>query len=320
MSSNVLVVDQLTKIFNAKKRLLFLKSHLEPFAAVKGISFALKEGEILGILGANGAGKTTLIEMLLGALTPTSGSIVYFGKELADSRSEILCKVTHASAYHKLPSALTIQENLEIIGGLYSMPKALLSHRIDVLLKQFDMAGFRHKRTGALSAGQMTRILLIKAFLPEPKIILLDEPTASLDPDIAKECREYLLMQQQEHRVSIILTSHNMKEVAQVCDRALVMKEGSIIQEDTPEMLAQSVSLTKVSLQLTNEVEKLVSYISGKYHFTLTDNLANIEMDETVIPSFLKQLHEMGIEYSRIDIDKPSLEDFFLQISTTRSL
>jgi ABC-2 type transport system ATP-binding protein len=318
MPKKVLVVDSLTKIFHAGRRFFFFKSSAEPFTAVKNLSFELKEGEILGILGPNGAGKTTLIEMLLGALKPTSGSIKYFGKELKEHRSELLHSVTHASAYHRLPPSITIQENLEIIARLYGIKKAMRKERIDTLVKQFDIEAIRYKQTGKLSAGQITRVQLCKAFLPSPKVVLLDEPTASLDPDIAKETREFILREQKERMVSVIITSHNMQEVAHICDRALVMQKGVIIQEDTPKMLAKSVSLTEIVLRVTKNCDKLVSIIDGKYTYRLHDETVIIDLDEALIAPLLKTCALQDIEIAHIDIRKPSLEDFFLAISKRR--
>ncbi len=315
MSSPVLAVKNLTKIFYGKRRFFFLRSKEPPFMAVNNLSFHLQEGEILGILGPNGAGKTTTIEMLLGTLEPTSGNISYFGKEFYKNRSEILDQVTHASAYMKLPASLTIQENLEIVGRLYGMSLNSIRRRIDRLLEQFGMEEFRGRQAGALSAGQMTRVMLVKAFLPKPKIVLLDEPTASLDPDIALEARAFILKQQREFKVSVILTSHNMREVAEICDRALVLQRGTIIQEDVPEKLAKSVALNEVSFKILQNQEKALSLLQEKkWHYSLQGSEINVEIDEALIPQLLKGLVLSGVDFSHFEIIKPTLEDYFLYI------
>jgi ABC-2 type transport system ATP-binding protein len=316
MSEAVLKVENLTKNFYGKRKYLVMPSKEVPYTAVHHLSFQLHEGEILGILGPNGAGKTTLIEMLLGMLSPTSGNIYYFGKDFYKSRSEIIRYVSHASAYHKLPSSLTIQENLEIIGGLYGIPKPLLRKKIKELLERFEMIEFRNRATGKLSAGQMTRVLLAKAFLMEPKVILLDEPTASLDPDIAAEVRSFILQQQREMKIAMILTSHNMKEVAEICDRALVMRKGSIIREDTPEGLARSVALATVLLNFTKNRDKAIKIIEKNgWHSVLVDGHLKVEIDQADVPQFLNSLAKEDVEYSHIEITKPSLEDYFMTLT-----
>lgn len=315
-STNILEVEGLKKVFSQKRLFPLWGRRAPAHVAIQELSFALKEGEILGILGSNGAGKTTLIEMLLGTLKPTGGTIRYFGKDFFKHRSETLERVCHMSAYHKFPHSLTVKENLEIIAGLYGIKRGVAKERIDELLKQFGMESFRDKQAGTLSAGQITRVMLIKVFLPKPHIILLDEPTASLDPDIAQEVRNFILQQQKEHNVSMILTSHNMREVAQICDRALVLQKGEIIEEDTPEKLAQSVSLTQVTLTITERLEQARSYLAQEnLPSTLYGNELKIEIDEAKISSLLKIYAERGIDYSRIDIHKPTLEDYFLKMS-----
>lgn len=312
----VLVVENLTKKFHPKRRFFFLKSHNSSFTAVDNISFHLKEGEILGILGSNGAGKTTTIEMLLGVLTPTSGRILYFEKDFFKSISETLQYVGHASPYNKLATFLTIQENLEIIGRLYSIPYYEIKKRIDRLLEHFGMDTFRYKQAGSLSAGQLTRVMLIKAFLSYPRIVLLDEPTASLDPDIALEVRSFIKSQQNEYGVSIILTSHNMQEVAEVCNRVLVLQGGKIIQEDTPEKLAKSVAVTEVTFTNLQNVEKLIPLLQKQeWIFRMLEKKMIFDLDENDVPYLLNLFGQEGVTYTHIEIEKPTLEDYFLYIS-----
>lgn len=312
----VLVVESLTKKFTPKRRFFFIKNHAEPFTAVDNISFHLKEGEILGILGSNGAGKTTTIEMLLGVLTPSSGTISYFGKDFFKNTSETLQYVGHASPYNKLATFLTIQENLEIIGRLYSIPYHEIKKRIDRLLEHFGMESFRQKQAGSLSAGQLTRVMLIKAFLSYPRIVLLDEPTASLDPDIALEVRAFIKSQQNEYGVSIILTSHNMQEVAEVCNRVLVLQGGKIIQEDTPDKLAKSVAVTEVTFTNLQNVEKLIPLLQKQeWIFRMIDKKMIFDLDENDVPYLLNLFGQEGVTYTHIEIEKPTLEDYFLYIS-----
>jgi ABC-2 type transport system ATP-binding protein len=314
--STVLQVKNLTKIFYSKRRFFFFQPAYPPTVAVSNLTFSLKEGEILGILGPNGAGKTTLIEMLLGTMTPTQGEISYFGKNFFKHTDECLQFITHASAYNRLPSYLTVEESLKIYGSLYGVPHTQLQGKIDALLTQFKMQKYKKKPASMLSAGQMTRVMLIKAFLPQPKIMLLDEPTASLDPDIAQEVRALILKEQKENKVSIILTSHNMQEVAAVCDRALVLQKGIITKEDTPEMLAHSVALSRLTLEGIQDSEKALRIVAHEnLPYTYLEGRLQVELDEKQIAPFLARLAQEKMLYERIDISKPTLEDYFLHLT-----
>ncbi|CAN5159399.1 N/A [soil metagenome] len=289
------------------------------FNAVNGVSFNINHGEIVGLLGPNGAGKTTTIQMLLGTLTPTSGIINYFGKDFASNRSEILTHVTFASAYVKLPSKLTIQENLEVFARLYNVPPKEREARIKKFLTMFDMWHIRHKYTGELSAGQMTRVMLAKAFIPHPKIVLLDEPTASLDPDIAQEVRSFVLEQKKQEGLAVLFTSHNMDEVTQVCDRVLVLQQGTIIADNSPAQLAASVSNTRVNLTIMEGMDYAQEYV--QHHnlaHTKTDRELIIDVDEKDIATLLNGFAHKGITYSQISIDKPTLEEYFMSIASAQ--
>ena len=309
----ILQVQNLTKIFKSGFWPFTKKTE---FTAVNTISFDLKQGEILGFLGTNGAGKSTTIHMLLGVLRPTSGIISYFGKDFNTQKTAILKKVTFASGFDKLPARLTIWENLDIVGRIYSMPHNERIDRITSLLKFFDMWDMRNRPTGTLSSGQATRITLAKAFLSKPSLVLLDEPTATLDPDAAKEAREFVLRQNQEHGVSILFTSHNMDEVTQVCDRVLVLKSGTIIANNTPEQLARSVAQTRVHLMISNGLEQLIAYLQESgLKYTLHEHGIEIAIEEHGIAALLIAMAERKISYTQISIDKPTLEDYFLSIS-----
>lgn len=309
----VLVVDKLCKTFSTR-RLFFGGKKI--FIAVDSISFSLDKGEILGFLGPNGAGKTTTIEMLLGTLTPTSGTIVYFGKNFAKYRSEIVQKVTFASSYVKLPSRLTIYQNLDIFARLYGISSQEREVRIKKFLTMFDMWHLRNKPTGGLSAGQSARVMLAKAFIPYPEIILLDEPTAALDPDIAQEVRAFILNQRDERGISVLFTSHNMDEVTQVCDRVLVLKQGKIIANNSPIELAASVANVHVHLIITDGLKRTIEYAQQQnLPYKLYERTVEIEIDEHKIADLLIALAQSGVTYSQISIDKPTLEDYFMSIS-----
>jgi ABC-2 type transport system ATP-binding protein len=305
--SPAISVDQLQKIYPPEKR------GGVPFTAVDKISFTLQEGEILGLLGPNGAGKSTTISMLLGTLSPTSGTVMYGDLEFTKHRSEILKSVTFASTYIKMPWRLSVMENLTVYGLLYGLSRADFNSRVKKLLQFFGVWSQRDKTMNQLSAGQTTRVMLAKAFIPYPKIVLLDEPTASLDPDAAHEVREFVLSQQKEYGTSILYTSHNMDEVTEVCDRVVFLRHGKIIATDTPERLASSVSVAHVRLQVKDGLKRTERFAHERQLLATIDGRAiEIAMEEQHIAAFLQQLAGAGIEYTQISIAKPSLEDYFL--------
>jgi ABC-2 type transport system ATP-binding protein len=310
---SILKVQKLTKVFSSG---CWPFSTPKSYTIVDNISFDLPKGEILGFLGPNGAGKTTTIQMLLGTLTPTSGSIDYFGKDFAQHRMEILKKVSYASGYDKLPARLTVWENLDVVGRIYGLRQPMRNKKIEELLKYFGMWSMSSKEFGSLSAGQATRVMLAKAFLPDPEIVLLDEPTASLDPEAAQSVRHFVLAQKKERGVSVLVTSHNMDEVTEICDRVLVLKNGSIIANNTPEQLAQSISNARINLMVSEGLESLMVMVRNKnlvHH--MHEHSIEIDIAEHAIAPFLGDLAEQRIMYSRISIDKPTLEDYFLSIA-----
>lgn len=200
--------------------------------AVKGISFNVYEGEICGLLGPNGAGKTTTIQMLLDLITPTSGSIKIFGLEMKHAREEILGKVNFSSPYVSLPGNLTAVENLKTFARLYGVKD--VDGKIKELADFFDIRPLLPKMTASLSTGQLTRLNLTKALLNDPKLLLLDEPTSSLDPDIADRTRKMLLKIRDERKVTMLYTSHNMEEVEEICDRVIFIQKGKLKDQGTP--------------------------------------------------------------------------------------
>lgn len=203
--------------------------------AVDGISFNVNQNEIVGLLGPNGAGKTTTINMVLGVLESTAGSIAIHGVDLAKHRSEALQYTNFAAVYAPLPGNLTVIENLRIFGLLYNVPN--LSERIDEVIETFDLEHFRKTKCGVLSSGEQTRANLAKAMLNKPPLLLLDEPTASLDPSAARYIRETIVEFVKTMPVGVLWTSHNMYEVTDVCNRVLFLSKGKILLEGDPKML-----------------------------------------------------------------------------------
>lgn len=306
MTTYVLSVKNLKKIYRGKPT----------FVAVDGISFDLKKGEILGLLGPNGSGKTTTIQMLLGTLTSTSGSIHYFGKDFSKHRTEILQQISFASTYASLPWILTIRENLEVFGALYGLSRKESALKFDPLLERFGILDKREKRISSLSAGQVTRLVLVKALFIEPKIVLLDEPTASLDPDIASDICSFLLEQRAKKHISVLFTSHKMAEVMEICDRTIFLKKGKIIANDLPKNLAKSVSKYRLKLVILDGMKRLVKHVKeNSFKHVVNDRNIEVTLDEEKIPGFLHYLSATGIVYTNIKIEEPSLEDFFLQMA-----
>lgn len=207
------------------------------YTALDGLSFAVKEGESLGLLGVNGAGKTTAMNLLLGLTTPTSGSVRVFGKDFWKHRIEILKQVNFTSAYTALPSNLLVWQNLMVFAKLYAVPKP--RQRIEELLELLDITHLRKSVTGRLSAGESTRVNMAKALLNKPRLLLMDEPTASLDPDIADRVRKLLRMLQKEQGISVLYTSHNMRDIEEVCDRLIFLHSGKVLAEGTPGEIAE---------------------------------------------------------------------------------
>lgn len=241
MIKSVVQIRNLTKRFNG-------------FTAVDNISFDIQEGEILGLLGPNGAGKTTTIHMLLGLITPTLGSIQMFGLDLAKHREKILRQVNFSSTYISMPFSLTVEENLKVIARLYELKN--IQGRINDIVKKLEMEEFRHKLTRKLSSGQMSRLTLAKAVMTEPKVLFLDEPTASLDPDIVNKIKSFLKEYQRSEGLSILYTSHNMREMEEMSNRIIFLQRGQIVAEGTAPDIIQRYGqrdLEEVFLKLARE-------------------------------------------------------------------
>ena len=203
--------------------------------AVEEVSFRVARGEIVGLLGPNGAGKTTTIDMVLGVLAPDAGRILVEGLDLATHRSAAHEQMNFAAVYSPLPGNLTVAQNLKVFGRLYGVPR--LGPRIDELLVQYDLVRFRDVKSGVLSSGEQTRLSLAKAMLNRPQLLLLDEPTASLDPATARDMRERIRTFASQGSGGVLWTSHNMYEVVEVCDRVLFLSHGRILLEGDPRTL-----------------------------------------------------------------------------------
>ncbi len=223
--------------------------------AVQNISFKVNENEIIGILGPNGCGKTTTIGMILGLLKPSKGQVLINGIEIEKQRVELLNKLNFISPYIELPKKLTVKQNLEVYGRLYDIKE--LELKIDYLCEKLRLNEFINKITGELSSGQKNRVSLAKSIINDPSVLLLDEPTASLDPETGDFVRSFLEEYQKEKKTSILLASHNMAEVERLCSSVLMMNKGSIIDQGTPEDLIKKHgrrNMEEVFLKLTRDL------------------------------------------------------------------
>ena len=222
MSKKILTVSNLSKRFGN-------------VVAVDEVCFDITAGSTVGLLGGNGAGKTTTLGMLLGLLLPTSGLIEIFGEDMVRNRHRVLPWMNFSSPYVDLPHRLTVRENLIVYGHLYCLSQ--VANRVKTLAIDFDLSDILDRPAGKLSAGQKTRVALAKALMNEPRLLLLDEPTASMDPDTADTIRGYLENYQRRTNATILLASHNMSEVERLCDHVLVLKAGQIVDRGSPSNL-----------------------------------------------------------------------------------
>ena len=239
---NPLEVINLSKSYDAKE-------------AVKDISFRINRNEIIGILGPNGCGKTTTIGMILGLLKPSQGKVLINGIEIENNRVDLLNELNFISPYIELPKKLTVRQNLEVYGRLYDIKN--LNRKIDYLCEKLRLNELINKITGELSSGQKNRVSLAKSIINDPTVLLLDEPTASLDPETGDFVRNFLEEYQKENQTSILLASHNMIEVERLCSSVLMMNNGSIIDKGSPEELIEKhgrKNMEEVFLKLTRKI------------------------------------------------------------------
>ncbi len=303
MDTKILKIEKLSKQYNS-------------INVLTNFSCELYKGEILGILGANGAGKTTLLSILLGLVKPTQGSISYFGQNFFTHQSAILHRIGTASAYAKLASPLTIQQNLDIYGRLYGIPKLERLSRITQLLNLLEIKHLANQNVQYLSAGEMTRATLAKAFLHNPDLVLLDEPTASLDVDIATTIRQFIL-EKQKQGVSCIITSHNMADMAELCDRIIVLDHGVIKKIASPEELKNIITLSKIIFTATPVAQEQIIVFAQvkKYPVHLHPHEVEITVPSIEVAETLQQITHAHIPYQRVSIKEPTLDDFFISLA-----
>ncbi|MDO8663664.1 MAG: ABC transporter ATP-binding protein, partial [Candidatus Wildermuthbacteria bacterium] len=284
------------------------------FLAVDNISFEIGKGEILGLLGPNGAGKTTTIMMLLGITKPTSGNIKMFGLDFEKNREKILNRINFSSAYTHLSERITVIENLYVFSYLYGVGKPQL--KIKKLLEKFELTDLKGKIVRDLSSGQTTRLNLCKAFLNDPELLFLDEPTSSLDPDIAEKVRDFLLEAKKEKNMSILYSSHNMEEITRMCDRVIFLDHGEIVASDTPLNLTKVIQDVFLTLTFDAPLAKVRKIcLNKKLDFKISQsNTLELNLKEAEIGAILTQLANGGVLITNISIKNPTLEDVFLKI------
>jgi ABC-2 type transport system ATP-binding protein len=303
LAQPVLEVEDLTKFYG-------------DFRAVDGISFQLQRGRIVGLLGPNGAGKTTTIQMLVGITLPDGGAVRYFGLDLHRHRETCLQRVNFASSYNMLQNRITVWENLIVYARLYSVDRP--EARIREMGDYFGISGLMGQRFLTLSAGQKTRVNLVKALLNDPEVILMDEPTASLDPDIADRTLSLIEELQRTKNLSIVYTSHQMDEVTRICDEVIFLDKGRIVAQDTPAGLTQRIAGgTRVHVRFDGESRDVMSALHPAFEdVKLQDhNVIVVTTEEHQVPRAIYDIGNAGVRVLDIDIQRPTLEDVFLQIA-----
>jgi ABC-2 type transport system ATP-binding protein len=303
MATPVLQVDQLTKLYGA-------------FRAVDGVSFQLNKGQIVGLLGPNGAGKTTTIQMLVGITLPDAGAIRYFGMDLHKHREACLGRVNFASSYNMLQNRITVFENLLVYARLYQVKQPEI--KIKEMGDYFGITRLMGQRFLTLSAGQKSRVNLVKALLNDPEVILMDEPTASLDPDIADRTLSLIESLRSERELSIVYTSHQMDEVTRICDEVIFLDHGRIVAQDSPVGLTRRIAGgTRVHVRFDGQPRDVISALEDGFHdVAMADhNVVVVTTDEHKVPRAIFDIGNAGVHVLEIDIRKPTLEDVFLQIA-----
>jgi ABC-2 type transport system ATP-binding protein len=302
MNESIIEVSHLTKNFGT-------------FRAVNGISFSVPRGKVIGFLGPNGAGKTTTIHMLLGITTPTSGTISFFGKNFTKHKQHILGRINFTSAFNTLQGRITVWENLLVFAYLYGV-KSPKKKVIDYL-NYFQIPDLLHKRYMDLSSGQQTRVNLIKSLINDPEVILMDEPTASLDPDISDKVLSLIEKLKKDRNLTILYTSHNMDEITRICDEVIFLDHGKIVAQDTPLGLTKRITSATLRLIIEDKKNILPQYLH-KIHrpFSLEENnIYTFTMEEKDIPTLIFDISKVGVWITDIEVIKPTLEDVFLQIA-----
>jgi ABC-2 type transport system ATP-binding protein len=301
MPEHLLEVQDLTKSFGALK-------------ALKGISFAVPKGAIIGLLGPNGAGKTTCIDILLGAPTPDAGTVMYFGRDFFAHRQASLSRINFASAYHNLQNRISVRQNLLVFANLYEVAEP--RKMIDRMAEYFEILGIMDRRFGDLSAGQRTRVSLIKSLLNNPELVLMDEPTASLDPDIADKTLALIEELRQERQISILFTSHRMDEVNRLCDEVIFLDRGEVVSKGRPADLTAAIPEAEIRLTIQGSTEAVQRYlVEHGIAYRVEGNALLLTALESELGQLIHDIHQLSDAITGLDVKKSDLEDVFLSIA-----
>lgn len=280
--------------------------------ALDGLDLEVRRGEVVGLLGPNGAGKTTTVNLVLGVLSPTSGRVLLFGQELEQHRYELLKRVNFASAYSGLPRDLTLRENLEVFADLYGVGAP--RRRLHTVLSELDLESLADRPVIQLSAGQRMRAVLAKALLSEPELLLLDEPTASLDPDTADRVREYL-GGLARRGVTLLWASHNMAEVERYCSRVIFLQNGRAILDGPPRELARRAGRVLVRLKPGGDLPpELRSSLNGRL-IDERDGWLEVAAESEAEAAALVARIQNSVALAGLELRQPSLEDLFVQVA-----
>lgn len=299
---NVLEVKNLTKKFKNT-------------VAVDGISFSIPRGKIVGLLGPNGAGKSTTIEMILGLIAPSAGTIRIFGKDIEKEREAVLGRINYASTYIQFMSRLTVFENLKVFALLYNV--ADVEKKVHQVAEELDMEDLLNILFFKLSSGQKTRVVLAKTLLNDPDFLLLDEPTASLDPDIAFRVRAILKRVHKERGVTMLYTSHNMAEVEEMCEEIIFLQKGKIVSEGTPEALKRTIRDYYLEISVARGRQKIFSEFLNTKQWEFQRKAGHFSIKTTAenLASMLRIISQRDFGIYDIDINKPDLEEVFLKVA-----
>lgn len=285
------------------------------FTAVDNISFSVNEGEAVGFLGPNGAGKTTTIQILLGITTQTAGEIKFFGKDFKKNKYDCLKRLNFASAFNTLQGRISVWENLMVFAHLYEVKKP--EKKIMELISYFESESLLNQRFWDLSAGQRTRVNIIKSLINDPELILMDEPTASLDPDIADKVLSFIEKLKKLKNITLLFTSHNMDEITRICDKVIFLNHGKIVAQDTPLNLTKQIKSSTLKLTFDGKKEEMEKYLKSqklKYEF-INKYIVRVTTEEKLIPGVIFGISKTDLWITDIDIEKPTLEDFFLHMA-----
>jgi ABC-2 type transport system ATP-binding protein len=297
-----LEAENLTKLYGA-------------YRAVDGVSFRLERGQILGLLGPNGAGKTTTMQMLVGITLPDGGNVRYFGKDLHRHREACLQRINFSSSYNNLQGRISVWENLIVFARLYGVQYP--HDKIRDLGAYFGITDLMGQRFLTLSAGQRTRVNLVKALLNDPEVVLMDEPTASLDPDIADRTLSLIESLRDSRDLAIVYTSHQMDEVTRICDQVIFLDRGRIVAHDTPAALTSRIPHAQVRVTLEGPGAPVATALRSHFPHVATParNVLVVTTHEGSISRAIFEIGNTGARIVDIDIEKPTLEDVFLQIA-----